>query len=67
MITRDFAMWFCIGGTLTSVIGIYRGLRNKQSSEPDELTSFSWFLLWFIWLPVFIVRWVKYRLKGKKI
>lgn len=65
---REIAMWYCICGTITSLIGIYRGLiKNKQSSPPDELTSMSWFLLWFIWLPVFIVRWVKYRLKGKKI
>ena len=68
MNTRELAMWYFIGGTLTSLIGIYRGLiKNKQSFEPDDLTSLSWFLLWFIWLPILTFRYIKYRLKGKRI
>ena len=68
MTSREFAMWYFIGGLLTSIIGVYRGfIKGKQSSEPDELTSFSWFLIWFIWLPVFIFRWIKSKIKGKTI
>lgn len=68
MNTRELAMWYFIGGTLTSLIGIYRGLvKNKQSFEPDGLTSLSWFLLWWIWLPIFVVRFIKYKIKGKTL
>ena len=61
---RELAMWYFIGGTVTSLIGIYRGMfKNKQSIEPDELTSLSWFLLWFIWLPTFLVGYIKQKIK----
>lgn len=52
----QIAMWYAILGLITCVIGIYRSLKNKQSLPPDELTSLSWFMCWWIWLPVFVVK-----------
>lgn len=48
--------WFFIMGTINLVIGIYRYLMNKQNTEPDELTTLSWFWCWWIWLPYLAVR-----------
>ena len=54
--SSQIAMWYAIMGLITCIIGITRSLRNKQSLPPDELTSFSWLVLWWIWLPVLIYR-----------
>ena len=56
---REIIMWYFIFGLVTSVIGVYRGVKGKQSAEPDELTSLSWFVVWWVWLPIFIVKFVK--------
>lgn len=60
------AQWYFILGILTIVIGIYRGITNRQSTEPDELTVFSWFILWWIWLPIFLIKYLKKHLKNLK-
>lgn len=62
MTLNNIAEWYFILGIITTIIGVYRGLRNKQTVEPDELTVFSWFILWWIWLP-----WLGYRLFVTKI
>ncbi len=51
MTMNTFMQWFFIMGTITVVIGMYRYLKNKQNTEPDELTTLSWFFAWWVWLP----------------
>jgi len=60
-------MWYFLLGLFTTVIGIYRGIKGKQSSEPDDLTVFSWFLFWWIYLPIYLIRKIKYLIKGKNL
>jgi hypothetical protein len=66
---KEFAILYCIGGLLTCSIGICRSfMKNKQPIEPDELTLMSWFLLWWMWLPYLIIRWLYFFIfKGKSI
>ena len=60
-------MWYCILGAITTVIGSYRAATNKTSIPADPLDSVSWFIMWFMYLPLFSIRYVKYKFKGKKI
>lgn len=62
-----FAMWYFILGLITTGIGIYRNLTGKQVTEPDELSVLSWFLCWWVYLPIFTVRYIKYKINGKKL
>jgi hypothetical protein len=55
--------WYFLLGLMTMIIGVYRNLKNKQTSEPDELTVFTWFLFWWIWFPLLIFRVIYLRLK----
>jgi len=64
---ENFVLIYFAIGIITFAIGSYRTYLRKQSVEPDPLDSISWFLIWFIYLPVFCVRFVKYKLKGKSI
>jgi hypothetical protein len=60
---REFMTWYFLLGLMTMIIGVYRNLKNKQTSEPDELTVFTWFLFWWIWFPLLIFRVIYLRLK----
>jgi hypothetical protein len=60
---REFMTWYFLLGLMTMIIGVYRNLKNKQTSEPDELTVFTWFLFWWIWLPLLIFRVIYLRFK----
>ena len=60
---REFMTWYFLLCLMTMIIGVYRNLKNKQTSEPDELTVLSWFLLWWIWLPLLIFRVIYLRFK----
>ena len=53
---KEFMTWYFLLGLMTMIIGVYRNLKNKQTSEPDELTVLTWFLFWWIWLPLLIFR-----------
>ena len=64
---EKITMWYCLLGLITMLIGMYRGLTNKQATEANELDSISWFFAWWIYLPIFIVRYVKYKLMGKNL
>jgi hypothetical protein len=61
------AMWFFVLGLLTTGIGIYRSMSGKSSAEPDELSVLSWFLAWWIYLPIFTVRYIKHKINGKTL
>jgi len=61
----QIAMWYTIMGLLTCIIAITRSLRNKQSLPPDELTSLSWFILWWIWLPLLLWRLIQTKIFKK--
>lgn len=54
-------------GFVTLSIGSYRAYAGKQSLESDPLDSLGWFFVWFIYLPIFCVRYVKYKVRGKSI
>ena len=62
---REFMTWYFLLGLMTMIIGVYRNLKNKQTSEPDELTVFTWFLFWWVWLPFLIFRVIYLRIKKK--
>jgi len=62
-----FATWYFILGLLTCGIGVYRGITGKQSAEPDELSVLSWFLFWWVYLPIFLIRYIKYKVNGKSL
>jgi hypothetical protein len=54
-------------GVITLIIGSYRSYSGKQTLDSNPLDSVVWFLAWFIYLPVFCVRYVKYKIRGKSI
>jgi len=60
---KEFMTWYFLLGLMTMIIGVYRNLKNKQTSEPDELTVLTWFLFWWIWLPLLIFRVIYLRIK----
>lgn len=60
-------MWYCILGAITYAIGSYRALTDKTSTPPDWLSSLSWFIVWWMYLPTFIIRYIKYKIKGKNL
>jgi hypothetical protein len=64
---ENFALFYLTMGFITLIIGSYRAYKGKQSTEPDALDSVSWFLVWFLYLPIFCVRYIKYKLRGKSI
>lgn len=51
---NNFAQWYFIMGLITAIIGGYRSWR--YDIEQDELTGLSWFLVWWVYLPYFIIR-----------
>jgi Na+/H+ antiporter NhaC len=67
MTFKEFMAWYFFLGLTTMLIGVYRNLKNKQSSEPDELTVLTWFLLWWIWLPFLIFRVIYLKVKNKNV
>jgi Na+/H+ antiporter NhaC len=67
MTFKEFMAWYFFLGLTTMLIGVYRNLKNKQSSEPDELAVLTWFLLWWIWLPLLIFRVVYLIVKNKNV
>lgn len=64
---REFMAWYFVLGLLTMFIGVYRNFKKKQTSEPDELTVLSWFLLWWAWLPFLIFRIIYLKVKKQQI
>ncbi len=62
--TRFFIVYYLIG-IITVAIGSYRAAMEKQSVPPGPLDSIGWYLLWWIFLPIFIVKYVKAKIKGK--
>lgn len=62
MASRDFWLWYFVAGLLTCVIAMYRNSRNKYLAPPNEMMMISYFLLPWIWLPVFVTRWLYYKI-----
>lgn len=52
---------------ITVFIGCVRAYRGRQAFPLDPLDVIFWILAWPIVLPTFIVRWMKYRFKGKRL
>lgn len=64
---EKLALVYFIFGALTFGIGSYRAYLGKQSLDSGPLDSISWFILWWIYLPVFCVRYIKYKFRGRSI
>jgi hypothetical protein len=64
---RIIAEFYPLMGVLALLIGCYRAYTNRQSIEPDELTVFSWFILWWIWLPTLLVKYVIAKIGGRTL
>ena len=58
---NKFAMIYFFFGILTCIIGGYRAI--KYNYETDELTSLSWFYVWWIFLPILLVKLTIRRIK----
>lgn len=56
---EDIAKWYLIFGFITIAWGTIRYLLGKNVSQPDELLFFSWFIVWFLFLPILIVKTAK--------
>lgn len=67
MTTKNWILFYIMMGCITVVIGSFRALTSRQSTESTPLDSLSWFFVWFIYLPVFVVRYVKYKWRGKNL
>lgn len=63
----NFWAWYFILGLITCGIGIYRNLTGRQVAEPDELSVLSWFIAWWAYLPLFVVRYIKSKINGKSL
>ncbi len=64
---EKIAMWWVITGIITTMIGTYRAHKRRPGVEPNELDAILWMLLPWFFLPIFIVRWIKYKIKGKTL
>lgn len=67
MTEKQFAMWYLLLGIITVIIGTFRGVTNRQSTHSGPLDGIAWMFAWFIYLPIFVVRFIKYKLRGKKL
>lgn len=64
---KKFILIYTIGFLVSTCIFLFRALRNKPSTPPDFLDIFFWLFAWWFILPIFVVRWIKYKLKGESI
>lgn len=64
--TIFFILYYFLG-IVTVCIGAYRSAYNKQSIPAEALDTIAWFLLWWIYLPIFLIRYIKYKIKGRSI
>lgn len=64
---KTIALIYFIGGLFTAFIGAFRAAKNKQTLPPSELDALSWFIMWWMYLPIFSFRWIKYKLRGKSL
>lgn len=62
-----FFIVYYIMALITVTIGSYRAYMGKTSIPPGALDSLGWFLLWWIFLPIFIVRYIKAKIKGESL
>lgn len=53
---EQIATWYLIFGFITIVWGTIRYLLGKNVAQPDELLFLSWFIVWFLFLPILIVK-----------
>lgn len=67
MTSANLIYLYIVFGLITVTIGSFRALTDKQSTDSGPLDSLSWFFAWFIYLPIFIVRFIKYKIKGKNL
>lgn len=61
---KDAWFFYCIFGLFTITLGIIRNFQNKN--ETDELNTLAWFLIWFVYLPTFIVSSIVKKIKKSK-
>lgn len=64
---ENFIIAYIIGWLVTSLISSVRAVRRKQGSNHTELDVLGYMFNWWIILPIFIVRWVKYKIRGQDI
>lgn len=67
MPTELFAMIWAMGWLVTSIISSYRVVRGKQATPTPYMDVLGYMFLWPIILPIFLVRWAKYKLRGESI
>jgi hypothetical protein len=68
MITiKNFPEIYITGFLISSLIFIFRAIKGKPAQEPGWLDVFMWLFAWWFLLPIFIVRWIKYKIKGENI
>lgn len=67
MTVELFAKVWALGWFITSFISSFRVVRGKQGSPNPYMDVLGYTLNWPIILPIFIVRWTKYKLRGKSI
>lgn len=67
MSTELIAKVWAIGWLTTSIISSFRVVRGKQANPSPYMDVLGYTLNWPIILPIFLVRWTKYKLKGKSL
>jgi hypothetical protein len=62
-----FVNIYVSGFILSCIIFAFRAYRNKPATPPDYLDVIWWLFGWWFLLPIFIFRWIKYKIKGEDI
>jgi uncharacterized membrane protein len=65
--TTKFALFWFMGWLTTSLISTFRVVRNKQASPSPYMDILAYTLMWPVYITIFLVTWIKYRLRGEHI
>lgn len=62
-----FILIYILGWLATSLISSVRAVRKKQGSNHTELDVLGYMFNWWMILPIFLIRWTKYKMRGEDI
>ena len=67
MSERTFVFIWALGWLVTCAVSTFRAVRGRQAAPTPYQDVVTYVFAWWLFLPIFAVRWVKYRLRGQSI
>lgn len=63
----ELASYYAAGFLISTLIFTYRAINRMPAQDPGPLDILWWLFGWWFLLPIFLFRWVKYKVRGKKL